>query len=141
MTCKDQTSKMESLSQEKGSILPAVQVQPLSQTPPRNFIWEYLPALQEKMTVQLKNDQEKQGERWKDLPRVGQEERIFTILEDYYQQFKTGKGAIPWLKIIGLAHIAAVREAGIDDRPSEGGVQQKESEQRHHIWEYLPQTM
>lgn len=59
---------------------------------------------------QLKDDQLRWGDTWKKRPREGQEERMFARFRDYYDQWKNAGTPIPWMKVIGEAHIAMVRE-------------------------------
>ncbi len=59
---------------------------------------------------QLVNDQERWGDTWKHRPREGQEERIHSDITNYFDQYTHAGKPIPWLKIIGLCHIALVRE-------------------------------
>ena len=59
---------------------------------------------------QLKDDQFRWGDTWKKRPRDGQEERMFARFRDYYDQWKNAGTPIPWMKVIGEAHIAMVRE-------------------------------
>jgi hypothetical protein len=71
---------------------------------------DYFDETVDKMKMQLQGDQERWGDTWKHRPREGQEDRAFARFKDYYDQYKNAGVPIPWLKIIGEAHIAMVRE-------------------------------
>ena len=71
---------------------------------------DYLPETVEALTKQLEADQARWGDTWKQRTREGQEERIFARFQDYIDQYRNAGTPIPWLKIIGEAHIALVRE-------------------------------
>ena len=77
---------------------------------------DFLPETIKKLESQLLKDQERWGDTWKRRTREGQEDRAFARFNDYYDQYKNAGVPIPWLKIIGEAHIAMVRE----DHPEEG---------------------
>ena len=76
---------------------------------------DFLPETTKKLEVQLSKDQERWGDTWKHRTRDGQEDRVFARFNDYFDQYKNAGVPIPWLKIIGEAHIAMVRE----DHPEE----------------------
>jgi hypothetical protein len=78
---------------------------------------DFLPETIKKLESQLIKDQERWGDTWKHRTREGQEERAFARFNDYYDQYINAGVPIPWLKIIGEAHIAMVRE----DHPEELG--------------------
>lgn len=71
-----------------------------------DLIPDFMIALEE----QLKSDEKRHGEKWKELPREGQEDRIFERFHQYFWHFKTKGDPIPWLKIAGLALIGWTRE-------------------------------
>jgi hypothetical protein len=62
---------------------------------------------------QLIEDQKRWGDTWKERGLVyngtPQEERFFQKMEEYIEEYREG-GKFPWLKVIGEAHIALVRE-------------------------------
>jgi hypothetical protein len=76
---------------------------------------DFLPETTKKLETQLTKDQERWGNTWKHRSREGQEERAFARFNDYFDQYKNAGVPIPWLKVIGEAHIAMVRE----DHPEE----------------------
>lgn len=78
---------------------------------------EYIPRLAGKLAEQIAEDQLRQGDYWKELPREGQERRIFEKFAEYWDGFLHGQ-PIPWMKIIGLAMIALVRE-GVLNMPGD----------------------
>jgi hypothetical protein len=59
---------------------------------------------------QLELDVLRWGNTWVDRPRKGQEDRIIGRFRDYFDQWEQAQVPVPWAKIIGLAHIALVRE-------------------------------
>lgn len=69
-----------------------------------------LPETFEQLTAQLEEDGKRWGDTWRKRIKQGQEERIYAELNTYYDQFKNAGVPIPWLKIMGEAHIALVRE-------------------------------
>ncbi len=71
---------------------------------------DYLPETFEALTKQLEADQARWGDTWKMRSRDGQEERVFARLMDYLDQYRNAGTPIPWLKIMGEAHICLVRE-------------------------------
>jgi len=76
---------------------------------------DFLPETIAKLEIQLESDQQRWGDTWKTRTVKGQEQRCFARFRDYYDQFVMAGVPIPWLKIIGEAHIAMVRE----DHPEE----------------------
>ena len=71
---------------------------------------EYLPQFFRAFTAQIETDQARWGQTWARRPREGQEERMYARFVDYYDQWKNAGTPIPWLKIVGEAYIAWVRE-------------------------------
>jgi len=71
---------------------------------------DYLPKFIEVLKAQLESDQRRWGDTWKQRPREGQEDRCFARFNDYYDQWKNAGTPIPWMKIVGEALIAWVRE-------------------------------
>lgn len=74
---------------------------------------DYIPRLAGKLAEHLAIQNLEKGDLWTRLPREGQEERIFTKFGEYWNKFLKGE-PIPWLKIIGLALIAMIREGSLD---------------------------
>ena len=71
---------------------------------------DYLPEFVKALEAQLIQDQKRWGDTWKQRPREGQELRAKARFDDYFDQFKNTGAPIPWLKIVGEALIAWVRE-------------------------------
>ena len=71
---------------------------------------DFLPETMSALEAQLRADQERWGNTWKNRTRAGQEARAFARFLDYYDQWKNAGVPIPWLKIMGEAHISLVRE-------------------------------
>ena len=71
---------------------------------------EYLPQFFKAFTAQIETDQKRWGQTWARRPIENQEDRIFDRLMDYYGQWAEAGTPIPWLKIVGEAFIAWVRE-------------------------------
>lgn len=71
---------------------------------------EYLPVFFDAVKSQILSDQKRWGQTWARRPRDGQEERVYARLRDYYDRWKNAGIPIPWLKIVGEAFIAWVRE-------------------------------
>ena len=63
------------------------------------------------LKAQLADDRTRWGDTWRHRIKDGQERRIFSHLQDYFDQFLHAGHAIPWLKVAGLALIAWVRES------------------------------
>jgi len=71
---------------------------------------KFLPEFTDAFKDQLISDFLRWGNTWK-LRNVGnQDHRIFARFRDYWDQHVMGGVAIPWLKVIGNAYIAWVRE-------------------------------
>jgi len=68
----------------------------------------------EDMKTQLASDEKRHGETWKIRGLVyngmSQEDRFFQKMEEYYLDYCENGTPMPWLKIIGEAHIALVRQ-------------------------------
>lgn len=71
---------------------------------------DFLPETIKQLEVRLQEDQKRWGDTWKHRSVEGQEERIFARFNDYYDQWKNAGTPIPWLKVIGEAHIALTRQ-------------------------------
>lgn len=71
---------------------------------------DYLPAFVDALRAQLEADNARWGDTWKHRPVDGQEERAFARFQDYIDQHRNTGAPVPWLKIVGEALIAWVRE-------------------------------
>lgn len=71
---------------------------------------EFLDETFARVKTQLEADETRWGDTWKHRPREGQENRIFMRFVDYFDQYTNAGTPIPWVKVIGEAHIAMVRE-------------------------------
>jgi len=71
---------------------------------------DYLPEFVTELTEQLKADQKRWGNTWMQRPREGQELRVKARYDDYFAQFVNAGVPVPWMKVVGEALIAWVRE-------------------------------
>jgi hypothetical protein len=71
---------------------------------------ELLPELVDLMTAQLTEDYKRWGETWKRRPRLNQEFRVYNRIKAYKAEYERTGAPMPWLKVIGNAWIAIVRE-------------------------------
>lgn len=71
---------------------------------------EYLPEFFEAVRKQIEADEKRWGDTWKKRPALGQEQRAFDRFGDYKDQFDNAGTPIPWMKVVGEALIAWVRE-------------------------------
>ena len=71
-----------------------------------DFIGEFIEAFES----QLESDHKRWGNTWMHRPKEGQELRIEQDFNDYFDKFKFAGTPVPWLKVIGNAYIAWVRE-------------------------------
>jgi hypothetical protein len=66
------------------------------------------------VALQLKEDEKRHGDTWKERSLVwngqSQEERFFQKMQQYADDYRENEIPINWLKVIGEAHIAYVRE-------------------------------
>ena len=66
------------------------------------------------VTLQLSEDEKRYGDTWKERGLVwsglSQEERFFSKMQEYITDYRENGISINWLKVIGEAHIAHVRE-------------------------------
>ena len=60
--------------------------------------------------AQQDSDELRWGDTWLHRTREGQEERVFERYRDYLDQFRYAGKPIPWMKVVGEAYIAWVRE-------------------------------
>lgn len=75
-----------------------------------NPLLGYLDEFMEAFESQLESDRERWGDTWMSRPKEGQELRIEQDFNDYFDKFKHAGKPVPWLKVIGNAYIAWVRE-------------------------------
>lgn len=75
-----------------------------------NKLKEYLGEFFEAFSKQLDEDFERWGNTWLERTRKGQEGRIEDDYDDYFDQFHYAGVPVPWLKVVGNAYIAWVRE-------------------------------
>ena len=71
---------------------------------------DYLPEFVEALKSQLESDNLRWGDTWLKRTRNGQEERIENDYKDYFDMFRNAGIPVPWLKVVGNAFIAWVRE-------------------------------
>jgi hypothetical protein len=71
-----------------------------------DFLGEFIDAFRS----QLEDDQARWGDTWLHRTRKGQEDRIYNDYQDYWAHYEYGDQPIPWLKVIGNAYIAWIRE-------------------------------
>ena len=72
-----------------------------------DFLDEFYEALQNQLT----DDQERWGNAWLEKRTIrGQETRIYDRIWEYYTAWAEDGVPIPWLKVIGNAYIAWIRE-------------------------------
>jgi len=71
-----------------------------------DFLDEFIGVFRE----QLESDQERWGDTWLQRTRLGQESRIEDDYTNYFDQYKYAGTPVPWLKVIGNAYIAWIRE-------------------------------
>lgn len=68
----------------------------------------------EDVELQLLEDEKRWGDTWKERGLIfnnqSQEERFFSKMQEYITDYRVMGIPVPWLKIIGEAHIALVRE-------------------------------
>lgn len=76
----------------------------------RQFVWDYFPEFVKALHSQLESDNRRWGDTWKERSIENQEERIFSHIQDYRDQFEKGGQPVPWLKIAGLALIGWIRD-------------------------------
>ena len=66
------------------------------------------------VALQLKEDEKRYGDTWKERGLVyneqSQEERFFAKMQEYIDDYRENGTSMPWLKVIGEAHIALVRK-------------------------------
>lgn len=80
------------------------------------LLLDYLEEFITQLKSQLLSDQARWGDTWKNRP-IGdykghgdQVDRIMARYQDYYDQYKNAGTPMPWMKVVGEALIAWVRE-------------------------------
>jgi hypothetical protein len=73
-------------------------------------IFQFWYEFEDAMSNQLMEDEQRWGDTWLQRPKLGQEERVEKRFNDYFDQFYQAGVPVPWLKIIGNAYIAWIRE-------------------------------
>ena len=81
------------------------------------FVIDFLDEFTDALRSQLEQDQKRWGGTWLQRTRKGQEERIMNDYRDYYDRFRLGNEPMPWLKVVGNAMIAWIREQHTDMFP------------------------
>jgi hypothetical protein len=78
------------------------------------YLLEELDFTFDDVKEQLIEDEKRYGDTWKERGLVfngqPQEERFFQKIEQYFDDYRENGTPINWLKIIGEAHIALVRQ-------------------------------
>lgn len=80
----------------------------------RNVLLDFLPDFMDALEEQLTEDFKKWGNTWMNRSKLGQEQRIEDDFTNYFDQFEFGGTPVPWLKVVGNAYIAWVREQHSD---------------------------
>jgi len=69
--------------------------------------------------TQLIGDEKRHGDTWKIRGLIyngmSQEDRFFQKMEEYYLDYCENGTLIPWLKVIGEAHIALIRQKKLSE--------------------------
>jgi len=73
-------------------------------------VTDFLPEAVEALTKQLEEDQERWGDTWLERPRDGQEVRVWARYDEYFLDWYDKGEPVPWMKVIGNALIAWIRE-------------------------------
>ena len=73
-------------------------------------VYDFVDEMAEALKTQLKEDEKVWGDTWLHRTKEGQEGRIREEFDNYFDQFDYADVPVPWLKIIGNATIAWVRE-------------------------------
>ena len=73
-------------------------------------VWDFMNEFIDALTGQLEDDDKRWGDTWLKRVRGGQEQRIESDINNYFDQYRNGGTPIPWLKVAGLAMIAWIRD-------------------------------
>ena len=73
-------------------------------------IFQFWHEFDKAMEEQLEADEIRWGDTWLNRPKLGQEERVEKVFNNYFDQYNFAGTPIPWLKIVGNAYIACIRE-------------------------------
>jgi hypothetical protein len=71
---------------------------------------EFLPEFTEALKQQIEEDDKRWGDTWLNRTRKGQEGRIEDDYNNYFDQYRNADVPVPWLKVVGNAMIAWIRE-------------------------------
>ena len=78
------------------------------------YLLEELDFTFDDVKEQLIEDEKRYGDTWKERGLVwnglSQEERFFSKIQEYITDYRENGTSINWLKVIGEAHIALVRQ-------------------------------
>ena len=88
---------------------------------------DYLPEFMDALRAQLDKDQERWGDTWKKRSIIGQDDRVFSMFMDYYDQYKNANTEIPYLKIAGEALICWVRKLELEKQIENSSVEQSKT--------------
>ena len=80
-----------------------------------SMLSEYMPEFIAALEAQLDSDELRYGPTWKHRDVGNQTERVFARYRDYHDQYRFGEVAMPWLKVVGNAYIAWVRDNHPED--------------------------
>lgn len=71
-----------------------------------DFLYEFVEALKE----QLDDDHTRWGDTWLHRSKGGQELRVKAVFDNYFDSWMYAGENVPWLKIVGNAMIAWIRD-------------------------------
>jgi hypothetical protein len=73
-------------------------------------VWDFIVPFTHALVDQLKKDERRWGDTWKQRLPEGQEVRSEMIMRNYFDQYNHAGQPIPWLKVAGLAMICWIRD-------------------------------
>jgi len=76
----------------------------------RKYLWYYIAEFSALMLARLTEKHLKYHDKWKELPREGQEDRIVSEIIKYFEGFQETGRPINWIDVANLALIGWVRE-------------------------------
>ena len=82
-------------------------------------VYDYIEDLSAALKTQLVSDELRWGDAWLHYTKDGQEIRILDEVDGYYSDYLEKGEPVPWLKIIGNAMIAWIREQHPEMFPKE----------------------